>query len=71
MGSRRYTTAEALRVGDALGVDWDRLDVEAFRQAMDEAASAPPAPAAAAPDLGDDEMLAGRLAVRRLSSGRG
>jgi hypothetical protein len=32
---RRTTTEEARRVGDAIGVDWDRFDLEQFRQGMD------------------------------------
>jgi len=33
--SRRTTSAEARRVGDEIGVDWDRFDLEQFRQGMD------------------------------------
>ena len=32
---RRTTTEEARRVGDAIGVDWERLDLERFRAGMD------------------------------------
>jgi hypothetical protein len=32
---RRTTAEEARRVGDAIGVDWDRFDLEQFRAAMD------------------------------------
>ena len=32
---RRTTSEEARRVGDAIGVDWDRFDVEQFRAGMD------------------------------------
>lgn len=31
----RFTSSEALRVGDALGVDWSRLDLETFRRAVE------------------------------------
>jgi hypothetical protein len=31
MGEPRTTLEEAKRVGDEIGVDWDRLDVEQFR----------------------------------------
>jgi hypothetical protein len=34
-GTRRTTTEEARRVGDELGVDWNRFDVEQFRAGMD------------------------------------
>ena len=33
--SRRTSIEEAQRVGDAIGVDWDRLDLEQFRAGMD------------------------------------
>jgi hypothetical protein len=36
MSEKRQTTAdEARRVGDAIGVDWDRFDLEGFRAGMD------------------------------------
>ena len=36
MGNRTPTTTEeAQRIGDEIGVDWDRLDVEQFRQGLD------------------------------------
>ena len=33
--SRRTSIEEARRVGDAIGVDWARFDVEQFRAGMD------------------------------------
>jgi hypothetical protein len=33
--TRRTTTDEAQRVGDAIGVDWTRFDLEQFRFGMD------------------------------------
>ena len=33
--TRRTSTEEAQRVGDAIGVDWDRVDLEQFRAGMD------------------------------------
>ena len=33
--SRRTSTEEARRVGDAIGVDWTRLDLDQFRTGMD------------------------------------
>jgi hypothetical protein len=33
--TRRTTTAEARRVGDAIGVDWSRFELEQFRAGMD------------------------------------
>ena len=35
MELRRTTTQEARRVGDAIGVDWTRFDLEQFRAGMD------------------------------------
>ena len=32
---RRTTAEEARRVGDEIGVDWDRFDLEQFRAGMD------------------------------------
>ena len=32
---RRTTVEEARRVGDAIGVDWDRFELEQFRAGMD------------------------------------
>jgi hypothetical protein len=34
-GERRTSTEEAKRVGDEIGVDWDRYDLEQFRAGMD------------------------------------
>ena len=34
-GTRRTTPDEAKRVGDEIGVDWSRFDLEQFRQGMD------------------------------------
>ena len=33
--ARRTSTEEARRVGDDIGVDWDRFDLEQFRAGMD------------------------------------
>jgi hypothetical protein len=33
--ARRTTIEEARRVGDAIGVDWTRFDLEQFRSGMD------------------------------------
>ena len=33
--TRRTTTEEARRVGDEIGVDWSRFDLEQFRLGMD------------------------------------
>src|SRR6516165_6996465 len=33
--TKRTTSEEARRVGDEIGVDWNRFDLEQFRQGMD------------------------------------
>ena len=33
--TRRTTVEEAKRVGDEIGVDWERFDLEQFRRGMD------------------------------------
>jgi uncharacterized protein DUF5661 len=35
MAETRTTREEARRVGDEIGVDWDRVDLEQFRRGMD------------------------------------
>lgn len=34
-GSKRFTSEEAKRIGEALGVDWSNFDVEQFRKGLD------------------------------------
>lgn len=34
-GSKRFTVEEAKRIGEALGVDWSKFDVEQFRMGLD------------------------------------
>lgn len=33
--SRKFTSKEAKSIGDVLGVDWSKFDVEQFRMGMD------------------------------------
>ena len=33
--SKRFTTEEAKRIGEALGIDWSQFDVEQFRMGLD------------------------------------
>ncbi len=33
--SKRFTIEEAKRIGEALGVDWSKFDVEQFRRGLD------------------------------------
>ena len=34
-GSKRFTIEEAKRIGEALGIDWCKFDVEQFRMGLD------------------------------------
>lgn len=34
-GERKFTTEEAKRFGEMLGIDWTKFDVEQFRMGMD------------------------------------
>ncbi len=33
--SKRFTNEEAKKIGEILGIDWTRFDVEQFRRGMD------------------------------------
>jgi len=63
--SRRTTSAEAKRVGDAIGVDWSRFDLEQFRLGMDveyEHGSHDPQTNV----TGDDPILTGKIALAHM-----
>jgi hypothetical protein len=66
MGEERRTTAEeARRVGDAIGVDWDRFDLEQFRAGMDvelEHGSHDPQTDV----TGDDPVVTGKIALAHM-----
>ena len=32
---KHFTTEQARKIGDTLGIDWSRLDVEQFRMGLD------------------------------------
>jgi hypothetical protein len=62
---RRTTTEQARRVGDEIGVDWDRFDLEQFRFGMDvefEHGSHDPQTNV----TGDDPILTGKIALAHL-----
>ncbi len=62
---RRTTTDEAKRVGDEIGVDWDRFDLEQFRAGMDveyEHGSADPQTDV----TGDDPLTTGKIALAHM-----
>ena len=63
--SQRTTSAEAKRVGDAIGVDWSRFDLEQFRLGMDvehEHGSHDPQTDV----TGDDLILTGKIALAHM-----
>jgi Protein of unknown function (DUF5661) len=62
---RRTTTEEARRVGDEIGVDWSRFDLEHFRAGMDvefEHGSHDPQTDV----TGDDPILTGKIALAHM-----
>jgi hypothetical protein len=64
-GSQRTSSEEARRVGDAIGVDWDRFDLEQFRAGMDvEYEHGSRDPQADVP--GDDPVVTGKIALAHL-----
>ena len=63
--ARRTSIEEARRVGDAIGVDWSRFDVEQFRTGMDveyEHGSHDPQTNV----TGDDPILTGKIALAHM-----
>ena len=62
---RRTSSDEAKRVGDAIGVDWDRFDLEQFRAGMDveyEHGSRDPQTDV----THDDPMVTGKIALAHM-----
>lgn len=63
--TRRTTSEEAQRVGDEIGVDWNRFDLEQFRHGMDveyEHGSHDPQTDVTA----DDPILTGKIALAHM-----
>ena len=63
--SRRTSTEEARRVGDAIGVDWNKFDLEQFRAGMDveyEHGSHDPQTDV----TGDDPIVTGKIALAHM-----
>ena len=64
--SKRFTTEEAKRIGEALGIDWSQFDVEQFRMGLDvelEHGTIDPATDV----THDDPMLTGKIALAHLN----
>lgn len=61
-----FTTEQAREVGDKLGIDWDRLDVEQFRMGLDvELEHGQHDPATDV--TGNDPILTGKIALAHLN----
>jgi hypothetical protein len=62
---RRTTVEEARRVGDAIGVDWNSIDLEQFRAGMDvefeHGSHAPPTDV-----THDDPVTTGKIALAHM-----
>ncbi len=66
MGDKQRTTnEEAKRVGDAIGIDWERFDIEQFRAGMDvefEHGAHDPQTNV----TGDDPIVTGKIALAHM-----
>ena len=64
-GHRRTTSEQAKRVGDEIGVDWSRFDLEQFRAGMDvefeHGAHDPQTDV-----TGDDPVITGKIALAHM-----
>lgn len=63
--TRKTTPEEARRIGEAIGIDWSRFDVEQFRRGMDvelEHGSHDPQTDV----TGDDPLVTGKIAFAHL-----
>ncbi len=63
---KRFTTEEAKRVGEILGVDWSKFDVEQFRMGMDielEHGTIDPKTNV----TNDDEVMTGKITLAHLN----
>lgn len=63
---KHFTTEHAREIGDKLGIDWDRLDVEQFRMGLDvELEHGRHDPATDV--TGNDPILTGKIALAHLN----
>lgn len=63
---KRFSTREAKRIGEALGLDWGRFDVEQFRMGMDVELEHGRRDALTNV-TGDDPLLTGKIALAHLN----
>ena len=64
--TKHFTTAQALEIGNALGIDWSEFDVEQFRMGLNvelEHGHRDPATDV----TGDDPMTTGKIALAHLN----
>ena len=63
--TKQFTTAQALEIGNALGIDWSAFDVEQFRMGLNvELEHGRKDPATDV--TGDDHMTTGKIALAHL-----
>ena len=64
--TKHFTTAQALEIGQTLGIDWSEFDVEEFRMGLDvELEHGRKDPATDV--TGDDPMTTGKIALAHLN----
>lgn len=65
-GSKHFSSEEAKRIGEALGIDWRKFDVDQFRMGMDiELEHGKQDPHTNVTD--DDIMVTGKIALAHLN----
>ena len=63
---KQFTTSEAKQIGEALGIDWSRFDVEQYRMGLDvELEHGKVDPHTNVTD--DDPMITGKIALAHLN----
>jgi hypothetical protein len=63
---KHFTAAEAKKIGEALGIDWSKFDIEQYRMGMDvelEHGSEDPVTNV----TNDDPMITGKIALAHLN----
>jgi len=65
-GNKHFTAEEARRIGEALGIDWSKFDVEQYRMGLDvELEHGKVDPHTNVTD--DDPMMTGKIALAHLN----
>ena len=65
MAKKHFTAAEAKKIGETLGIDWSKFDVEQYRMGLDvelEHGTRDPETSV----TGDDPILTGKIALAHL-----